>query len=104
MDKPKRKHLEKKGWKVGRVEEFLDLSPQELAFIEVKLALSDKVKALRKKRRMTQLGAARLLGSSQSRIAKIESGDPSVSLDLLVRSAISLGATREDLAKTIRLK
>ena len=41
------------------------------------------------------------MGSSQSRIAKIESGDPSVSLDLIIRALLTSGATRQELAQVI---
>ncbi len=44
---------------------------------------------------------AKLMRSSQSRIAKIEAGDSSVSLDLLIRSLIAMGANRKDLAHII---
>lgn len=101
MDKAKRKRLEAKGWKVGTVEEFLGLTPEEAAYIEIKLALSRKIKELRRQKRLTQVDVARLLRSSQSRVAKMETGDASVSLDLLVRSLIALGATRRDLARFI---
>ncbi len=38
---------------------------------------------------------------SRSRIAKIESGDPSVSLDLIVRALLTTGTTRQELAQII---
>ena len=101
MDAAKRKRLEARGWKVGTVEEFLGLTPEEVAYLEVKLALSRSIRELRQERRLTQAQVARLLKSSQSRVAKIEAGDASVSLDLLVRSAIALGASRLDLARFI---
>jgi transcriptional regulator with XRE-family HTH domain len=47
------------------------------------------------------LDLAAKLQSSQSRIAKMEAGDPSVSLDLLIRSLISLGATERELSRII---
>lgn len=43
MNSAKRKHLEAKGFKVGDVQEFLNLSPDEDAYIELKLALSKKL-------------------------------------------------------------
>ena len=101
MEKAKRKRLEARGWKVGTVEEFLGLTAEEAAYIEIKLALSRKIKELRQQKRLTQVDVARLLRSSQSRVAKMETGDASVSLDLLVRSLIALGATRRDLARFI---
>lgn len=50
---------------------------------------------------MTQTQLAKRLESSQSRVAKMEAGDRSVSLDLLVRSLLAVGMTRRDLAKVI---
>ena len=101
MDKKKRARLEARGWRVGSTEEFLGLSPEETAYMDLKLKLSDAVREFRKKRQLTQSQLAALLQSSQSRIAKIEAADESVSLDLLVRSLLVLGATHQDLAKLI---
>ena len=101
MEKAKRKRLEAKGWRVGTAAEFLGLAPEESAYVELKLALSSKLRELRSRQRLSQVQMAERIGSSQSRVAKIEAADPSVSLDLLVRSLIALGATRKDLAKVI---
>jgi predicted XRE-type DNA-binding protein len=97
----RQQHLEAKGWKVGSVEEFLELTPEEASYIELKLALSESLRTYRKQRQLTQTDLARLLKSSQSRVAKMEAGDPSVSLDLLVRSLLAMGTTREALAQLI---
>ncbi|MDP5015987.1 MAG: hypothetical protein NWQ43_01530 [Dolichospermum sp.] len=40
MDKSKREYLEAKGWKVGTVAEFMELTPEEAALVEIKLAFS----------------------------------------------------------------
>jgi len=101
MRKAKRVRLEKKGWKVGTVDEFLELSAEESAYIELKLRLSSGLKKRRQRRKLTQNQFAKLIKSSQSRVAKMESGDPSVSIDLLVRSLLALGATERELAKVI---
>ncbi len=101
MNKAKKLRLEKRGWKIGRVDEFLGLAPDEAAFIELKLALANSVKERRRRKNLTQVELARLLRSSQSRVAKIERGDASVSVDLLIRSLMTLGATRRDLARAI---
>lgn len=85
MRSTKKKRLEAKGWKVGTAGEFLQLSPEESAYIEMKLALSKNLQERRKDKSLTQKQLARLLKSSQSRVAKMETGDPSVSLDLLIR-------------------
>lgn len=101
MLKAKRQRLEKKGWKIGTTEQFLGLSPEESAYIELKLRLGQTLHKQRQAVPLTQVELARRLHSSQSRVAKMESGDPSVSLDLLIRSLLALGATHQDLAKAI---
>jgi predicted transcriptional regulator len=101
MKSTKKKRLEAKGWKVGTVAEFLHLTPEESAYIEMKLALSKNLQERRKDKSLTQEQLAHLLKSSQSRVAKMEAGDPSVSLDLLVRSLLILGESRKSLAKIL---
>jgi len=101
MKVAKKKQLERRGWKVGTVAEFLQLSPEESAYIEMKLALSKNLQERRKNKSLTQEQLARLLKSSQSRVAKMEAGDPSVSLDLLVRSLLILGESRKNVAKIL---
>lgn len=101
MKEAKRKRLEEAGWKVGGVEEFLGLSREEMEYIDLRIRLSDAVKALRKERSLTQSELANRMGSSQSRVAKAEAADESVSLDLLVRFLLALGASRQDLARAI---
>jgi DNA-binding XRE family transcriptional regulator len=101
MDARKKKRLEDAGWRVGSTQEFLRLSPAEAAYVELKIALSDKLKERRQRQQVTQQKLAQLLGSSQSRVAKMEAGDPTVSLDLLLRALFALGATRRDVAKAI---
>src|SRR5580704_697830 len=101
MDKRKRQRLEAAGWTVGSTADFLGLSDEEAALVEVKLGLASALRKQRSRRGMTQAELGRLLGSSQSRVAKMEAADPSVSIDLMVRSLLRLGATREDLASYI---
>jgi DNA-binding XRE family transcriptional regulator len=101
MKASKKAKLESKGWKVGAAEEFLDLSIEEVAYIEMKLALSEKLKERRQRKRMTQAQLAKLMHSSQSRIAKMEAGDPSVSIDLLMKSLLALGVSKKELGRSI---
>jgi DNA-binding XRE family transcriptional regulator len=102
MKKSKRAKLEGAGWAVGSVQEFLGLSDAEAALIEMKLALSRTLRDRRQRRGVSQVELAKRLRSSQSRVAKMEAGDPSVSMDLLVSSLLVLGASPADLAKAIR--
>ena len=101
MREHKRKRLKARGWKIGSVKDFLGLNDQEAAFIELKLRMASSLRELRKRRRLTQIDLARALRSSQSRIAKMETGDPSVSLDLLVRSLLALGTSARQLSRII---
>ena len=101
MKKAKRSRLEAAGWRVGSAREFLGLSEEEAAFIELKLALAESVRKRRQKQGMTQTQLAKALESSQSRVAKMEAGDRSVSLDLLVRSLLAMGTTKRELARMI---
>ena len=101
MKNTRKKRLETKGWKVGTVTEFLHLSREESAYVEMKLALSRNLQERRKEKQLTQGQLARLLKSSQSRVAKMEAGDPSVSLDLLVRSLLILGESRKSLGEML---
>lgn len=101
MRDSKRRRLESRGWKVGAASEFLGLSADEALFVELKVALSRLLKTVRRDSKLTQTDLANLVESSQSRVAKMESGDPSVSVDLLVRALLALGATAKELGQVI---
>jgi predicted XRE-type DNA-binding protein len=102
MEKKKRAKLKAAGWAVGTPRDFLKLSDDEAAFVEFKLALSKTLQALRAAQDLSQVEVAKRLQSSQSRVAKMEASDSSVSVDLLVRSLFRLGAQPGDIAKALR--
>lgn len=101
MDEKTRKRLAAAGWQTGDAKDFLDLSDAEAEFIEMKLALAAALRARRLERHLNQTQVARIVGSSQSRVAKMEAADPSVTLDLLIKSLLKLGAVREDLVEAL---
>src|SRR5213593_4748358 len=101
MNSAKKARLEGAGWKVGTAAEFLGLNKQEAAFVEMKLALARCLHALRIRRKLSQSRVAELVGSSQSRVAKMESGDPSVSIDLLLRSVLAIGGSPAVLVRAL---
>ncbi|MBV1877993.1 MAG: helix-turn-helix domain-containing protein [Pseudomonadales bacterium] len=101
MKVSKRKKLENAGWKVGSADEFLELSSDEAAYIEIKLSLSETLKQERVRRKLSQVEFAKMIASSQSRVAKMEAADPTVSIDLLLRSLLTLGVSRSKVAKTL---
>lgn len=102
MRKGRKEKLEATGWVVGSVKEFIGLSEADAVLIEVKLVLSRSLRERRNKQGLSQVQLAERLQSSQSRVAKMEAGDPSVSMDLLVSSLLLLGASSADLANAIR--
>lgn len=104
MDKKKRKRLEEAGWKFGSAEEFLGLSPEEAAIVELRLRLSDALKKRRASLGWSQQKLAQTISSSQSRVAKMEGDDPSVSIDLLIRGLLSTGIGLDALSKIIKSK
>ena len=101
MRESKRKKLESKGWKLGSAKELLGLSDQEERYIELQLKLAEGLKARRRANGVTQIELAQTIRSSQSRVAKMEAGDPTVSLDLLVKSILALGTSNRELAAII---
>jgi len=103
MNQDKIKRLESKGWKVGTADDFLELTPAESAYLDLKFALSQSLRECRKRQKMSQNELAGLLNSSQSRVAKMESGDASVSIDLLVRSLFALDVTTQEIAEIITM-
>ena len=101
MDSKKKKKLEAKGWVFGDAGDFLDLSPEEVRFIDLKIALKNSLKAERLKQNITQVELAKMIGSSQSRVAKMEAGDPTVTVDLMLKALLTLGVTKKQLSKII---
>lgn len=101
MKKSKKSNLEKHGWKIGTATEFLGLSSEEEAYVELKVTLSQYLHEKRIKEHLTQEQLANLIKSSQSRVAKMENGDPTVSIDLLIKSLFALGTSRRELSQVM---
>lgn len=101
MKASKRAKLEAAGWVVGSTAEFLGLDPEEAAFVEMKISLSLNLRQWRTRQKLSQGELAKRLRSSQSRVAKMEAADSTVSVDLLLRSLLRLGAKPKDIARMI---
>jgi len=101
MKAGRRRRLIAKGWTAGSAYEFLELTDAEAALVELKLALADALRHARAARGMSQVALAERMRSSQSRVAKIEAGDPSVSLDLVVKALLAVGATARDIGRVL---
>jgi ribosome-binding protein aMBF1 (putative translation factor) len=101
MGTAKLKRLQAAGWKTGSASEFLGLSDEEAMLVDLKLSLVDAVRQSRQKRGLSQIDLAQRMGSSQSRVAKLETGDSLVSLDLIVRAFFAAGGTRQELQRAV---
>jgi predicted transcriptional regulator len=101
MDAEKRARLEAAGYRIADAEDFLGLTPEEINMVDVRLALGDYVRKLRRDHHWTQTQVAHRIGSSQSRVAKMEAADASVSLDLMIKALFSLGASSGDVGSVI---
>jgi DNA-binding XRE family transcriptional regulator len=96
-----KKKLEGAGWRIGETKEFLELSDAEEQLVEMKLALARMLRVVRERHRLTQAELAKRVQSSQSRVAKMEAGDASISLDLIVKTLYAAGAKNKELAKAV---
>ncbi len=101
MDKRKQRRLENAGWRLGTAVDFLELTDAEAALVELKVRLSEALRARRLAQGISQAVLAKQLRSSQSRVAKMEAADPTVSLDLLLRGLLVMGAKSSDVAKAL---
>ena len=101
MEKKKRERLLAAGWKVSTAAEFLDLPPEEEALVEARIALTRRIRSVREERGMTQVQVARLIGSSQSRVAKMEAADRTVSIDMMMRTLFRLGQTPRQVGRAL---
>ena len=102
MKSAKRKKLEAAGWQIGTANQLLGLSKEEAELVELRLALARGLRQRREAKKLTQARLAKLIGSSQSRVAKMEAADSTVALDLLFRSLVATGASRRELARIIQ--
>lgn len=101
MKAAKKKRLEAAGWRVGNAQDFLGLTDAETAMIEVRYTLAKTLKQRRQLLKISQQQFAERIGSSQSRVAKMEAGDPSVTVDLLMRSLIYSGSTSAEIGQAL---
>lgn len=95
------KALRAAGWRVGTEAEFLRLRDDEAVIIEMRLALSRALKARRTSTGMTRTMLAKLLDGDARLVAALEVGTPAVTLDLLLRALLLLGATRGEVAAVL---
>jgi DNA-binding XRE family transcriptional regulator len=101
MKDSKRKKLEEAGWAVGDAQDFLGLSDAEAALVDVRVSLARDLRRRRRQSKISQATLAKRIGSSQSRVAKMEAGDPSVTIDLLIKTLLRAGSTTSEIGRVI---
>jgi DNA-binding transcriptional regulator YiaG len=103
MNKAQKARFAKAGWKVGTAADLLGMTDAEAALADAKLRLGDVVREMRQRRHLSQAALAKLMGSSQSRVAKVENQDAEVSLDLQLRAIFAANpAASADFQRLIR--
>ena len=103
MDKKSQTKLQAAGWRVGDAQDFLELTEQELMLLQIKESLSQAVRTMRTRQKLTQTELAKRMHSSQARVARIEGADASVTADLMLQALIATGADRKEINKALRL-
>lgn len=101
MKKVKREPLERMGYRITDTQKFLALSDGEMAVIDLKISLIQKLKDVRKAAGITQKQLAKMMKSSQSRIAMLESGSSDASLELICKALFVLGVSSKEIGKSI---
>lgn len=101
MKKAVKRRLQSRGWKMGSATDFLELTPEEAGLVRIKLELARALRKHRQKLELTQAELAERIGSSQSRVAKMEAGDPSVAIDLVVRALLAVGVRPKRIATVL---
>lgn len=97
MKPEKRKALEAIGWRIGDAADFLGLTEEERLLVELRIKLAERIRQLRKTRRLSQKQVADRLKSTQPRVARIEAASSDVSLDLMFRGLFVVGGRLSDL-------
>jgi len=90
-----------KTWVETTVEEFLDLSPEDVVIVEFRAALALALQKARRRMKITQEEAADLIGTSQAQISKMEAGVSSVTLDRMIKALTALGVPRRTIVKAL---
>ncbi len=88
MDVIKQQMLEADGWRVGDADDFLELSPEDSLLVEMKLALSRRLKEYQSLPIPQNELASRV---SLSQLQGMENGDSSVSFEFLLRTMLATG-------------
>jgi len=99
VDKKTKEKLKEQGWEFGGIKEFLELSDEEVQLVELRINLGRYLKEQRKKCGYTQNQLAKMIKSNQSRIAKMENGDNSVTIDALLKSLFYLKIPTKEISK-----
>jgi predicted XRE-type DNA-binding protein len=98
MGPAKKARLEAAGYKFTTVGDWLGLSGEQRQLAEFRARVVAELRRRRAVRGLSQSALAKLLGSSQSRVAKVEAGAADVSLDLMLRAFFAVGGRVEDMA------
>ena len=95
----KKARIRTMGGRVTTVEEWLDLTQEEVAVIDMKIRLGEQLRTRRRKKKLSQGRVAKILNTSQGRVSKLEKGQ--ATLDQLARSVLALGGSPKEVGRAI---
>lgn len=98
MDAERKKKLEAAGWKFGDYADFLGMTPEEKAIVEIRLAATREMERLRAENPISQEELARRMGTKQPNVSKLFKNPGNATLDTLFRALLALGSTPKKIA------
>lgn len=98
MDAERKKKLEAAGWKFGDYADFLGMTPEEKAVVEIRLAATREMERLRAENPISQEELARRMGTKQPNVSKLFKNPGKATLDTLFRALLALGSTPKKIA------
>ena len=98
MDAERKKKREAADWKFGDYADFLDMTPEEKAVVEIRLAATREMERLRAENPISQEELARRMGTKQPNVSKLFKNPGKATLDTLFRALLALGSTPKKIA------
>lgn len=93
--------LERSGFRVGTVADFLGLSHEEAEYLELRFGLATALRQRRFALGLSQEEAARVIHTSQAQVARMEGGHRTVTVDRMFRALFQLGVRLRELLREL---
>ena len=101
MDTKKRKQLEAAGYQITDSADWLGLTPQEQAIVNMRVNFALEIERVRKASNITQRELADKIGTRQSGVARMLNNPTTATIDSLIKTLLALGASPKRIAALI---